>query len=128
MGPDDSLLANMLTKRDSRCAYWPNRNTHHTSNLRTHPDRNPDIYEPRGIFSSRLLGYPEQCLGRCWELLYKRLHNVKGGLRGPAGYGDGRRIVGMQMWTNGTRGARVIGESLKSNDGEDVKAPRRARV
>ena len=46
----------------------------------------------------------------------------------PARYRDSMRIVGMQMWTNGTRGARVIGEFLESEDGEDAKAPRRARV
>ena len=56
------------------------------------------------------------------KVLYKRLHNVEGGkLRSPAGYGDSRRIVGMQMWTNGNRGARVIGESLGSEDGESSK-------
>ena len=56
------------------------------------------------------------------------LHKVKRKSRGPVGFGDSMRIVGMQMWNNGAREAREIDESSESEDGEDVKAPRRVGV
>ena len=64
------------------------------------------------------------------KVLYEMLHKTKvgGTLYGPGEYGDSMRIVGMQIWTNGTRGVQETDQSLESEDGEDVKATKRDEV